>query len=138
MALNFLIYHGDKVKNTLIESGKDVYNRIIEENQEIFTSRKRGISKKGGSELPMLFFWQTVQMIITKFIWHKSWNNFIVNNFKKELNPWILGLTISTTENLDYLTLLCTCSLMQSIYTFLWKHFYLKGCSCLKTHTKTT
>ena len=36
MALNFLIYHGDKVKNTLIESGKDVYNRIIEENQEIF------------------------------------------------------------------------------------------------------
>ena len=57
MALNFLIYHGDKVKNTLIESGKDVYNRIIEENQEIFTSRKRGISKKGGSELPKLFFW---------------------------------------------------------------------------------
>jgi hypothetical protein len=29
MALNFLVYHGDKVKNTLIESGKEVHNRII-------------------------------------------------------------------------------------------------------------
>jgi len=56
MALNFLVYHGDKVKNTLIESGKDVYTKILEENQEIFTSRKRGLSKKAGSELPKLFY----------------------------------------------------------------------------------
>ena len=62
---------------------------------------------------------QTVQMIIINLFDINLEITYIVNNFKKELNPWILGLTISTTENLDYLTLLCTYSLMQSIYTFL-------------------
>jgi hypothetical protein len=31
--LNFLVFHSDKVKGTLIESGKDIYIRMMEENQ---------------------------------------------------------------------------------------------------------
>jgi hypothetical protein len=31
--LNFLVFHSDKIKGSLIESGKDVYARMIEESQ---------------------------------------------------------------------------------------------------------
>jgi hypothetical protein len=31
--LNFLVFHSDKIKGTLIESGKDIYNRMMDENQ---------------------------------------------------------------------------------------------------------
>jgi hypothetical protein len=44
--LNFLVFNSDKIKGSLIESGKDVYYRMIEESQEIFTTRKKGLSNK--------------------------------------------------------------------------------------------
>ena len=53
--LSYLSCQGDKIKGSVIDSGKDVYMRIINE-QEIFTARKRGISRKGGSELPKLHY----------------------------------------------------------------------------------
>lgn len=31
--LNFLIFHSDKIKGTLIESGKEIYIRMLEESQ---------------------------------------------------------------------------------------------------------
>ncbi len=54
--LNFFVFSADKIKGSLIESGKDIYIRMIEDSQEIFTSRKKGLLKKIGSELPKLHF----------------------------------------------------------------------------------
>ena len=56
MALNFLSSQGDRVKGTVIESGKDVFCKMMDET-DIFTARKRVLSKRGGSELPKLHMW---------------------------------------------------------------------------------
>jgi hypothetical protein len=49
LGLNFLIVQTDKIKGGLIDSGKDIFNRMIEESQEIFSIRKRGLSRRMGS-----------------------------------------------------------------------------------------
>lgn len=56
ICLSYLIFHGDKIKGNILENGKDVYLRMIEESQQIFVTRRKAMSKKGGSQLPKLHF----------------------------------------------------------------------------------
>ena len=53
--LGYLSTQGDKIKGGIIENGKEVYLRMMDE-QEIFSVRKKGLSKRGGSELPKLHY----------------------------------------------------------------------------------